>query len=97
MSVSISTHVLDTSTGKPAVGVKVELFQGAGPLALGETNAEGRIPNLAAGLEPGTYSLIFHPPSPFFTRVELDVELLEGHYHVPLLVSPYGCASYRGS
>jgi len=95
--VSISTHVLDTSTGKPAGGVKVELFQGTGPLASGETNADGRIPNLAAGLEPGRYSLIFHPPSPFFIRVELDVELLEGHYHVPLLVSPYGCASYRGS
>ena len=41
--------------------------------------------------------LVFHPPSPFFTRVELQVELADGHYHVPLLVSPYGCASYRGS
>ena len=97
MSVSISTHVLDTSTGKPAGGVKVELFRGAGPVSSGETNADGRIESLAGGLEPGRYSLIFHPPSPFFTRVELDVELAEGHYHVPLLVSPYGCASYRGS
>lgn len=97
MSVSISTHVLDTAAGKPASGVHVELSQGAGPVASGETNAGGRIANLADGLEPGTYFLIFHPPSPFFTRVELQVELVEGHYHIPLLVSPYGCASYRGS
>jgi 5-hydroxyisourate hydrolase len=97
MSVSISTHVLDTAAGKPASGVHVELFQGAGSVASGETNADGRIANLADGLEPGTYSLIFHPPSPFFTRVELQVELVEGHHHIPLLISPYGCASYRGS
>ena len=48
-------------------------------------------------LESGDYRLVFHPPSPFFRRVELEVRLEEGHYHVPLLVSPYGCASYRGS
>ena len=52
---------------------------------------------LAEDLDPGTYRLVFHPPSPFFKRVELEVELAEGHYHVPLLVSPYSCASYRGS
>ena len=97
MSVSVSTHVLDTAAGKPVSGVHVELFRGAGPVASGKTSADGRIANLAAGLEPGTYSLIFHPPSPFFTRIQLDVELGEGHYHIPLLVSPYGCASYRGS
>lgn len=97
MTVSISTHVLDTAEGRPACGVHVELFQGADPVASGETDADGRIANLADGLEPGTYSLIFHPPSPFFTRVELQVELAEGHYHIPLLISPYGCASYRGS
>ncbi|MEP7225143.1 MAG: hydroxyisourate hydrolase [Actinomycetota bacterium] len=97
MSVSISTHVLDTAAGKPASGVHVELFQGACPVVSGATNADGRIANLAEGLEPGTYSLIFHPPSPFFTRVELQVELVEGHHHIPLLISPYGCASYRGS
>ena len=43
---------------------------------------------LAEDLAAGTYRLVFHPPSPFFTRVELQVELAEGHYHVPLLVSP---------
>ena len=60
------------------------------------TDEDGRA-RLADELEAGTYSVVFHPPSPFFTRVELQVELVDGHYHVPLLVSDYGCASYRGS
>jgi 5-hydroxyisourate hydrolase len=63
----------------------------------GETDGDGRIAELADGLEPGRYALVFWPPSVFFTRVELEVDLEDGHYHVPLLVSPYGCASYRGS
>ena len=46
---------------------------------------------------PATYRLVFRPPSPFFRRVELEVELGDGHYHVPLLVSSYACATYRGS
>jgi 5-hydroxyisourate hydrolase len=65
-------------------------------VAAAETDDDGRA-RLAEELAAGTYSLVFHPPSPFFTRVELQVELTEGHYHVPLLVSPYGCATYRGS
>jgi 5-hydroxyisourate hydrolase len=93
---SISTHVLDTSAGRPAAGVAVELRHGADVVSRAETDGDGRA-RLADGLEPGTYGLVFHPPSPFFTRVELSVELADGHYHVPLLVSPYGCASYRGS
>ncbi len=60
------------------------------------TDADGRA-QLGADLDPGSYRLVFHPPSPFFKRVELEVELAEGHYHVPLLVSPYSCASYRGT
>lgn len=101
MSCSVSTHVLDTAAGRPAAGVTVELFvAGDGYvrcLASAATDADGRIAPLCEGLDAGTYLLVFHPPSPFFTRVELQVELGEGHYHVPLLVSPYGCASYRGS
>jgi 5-hydroxyisourate hydrolase len=97
MKVSVSTHVLDTASGRPAAGVRVELCRERDVLASGETNADGRIPELASGLEPGRYELVFWPPSPFFTKVELEVELAEGHHHVPLLVSPYGCASYRGS
>jgi len=93
---TLSTHVLDTERGKPASGVRVELYEGESLVADGETDADGRISQLA-DVAPGTYRLVFHPPSPFFTRVEFDVELGEGHYHVPLLISSYGCASYRGS
>ena len=97
MSVSLSTHVLDTGRGEPARGVRVELLRGDEPVGSGETNDDGRIPELASGLDGGEYRLVFHPPSPFFRRVELEVELDEGHTHVPLLVSSYACASYRGS
>jgi 5-hydroxyisourate hydrolase len=96
VTVSLSTHVLDTAAGRPAGGVRVELWLDETPLANGITDADGRT-TLAEGLEAGSYRLVFHPPSPFFRRVELAVELEEGHYHIPLLVSPYGCASYRGS
>ena len=97
MAASLSTHVLDTAQGAPARGVQVELFRDAELVAEGSTNDDGRIPGLADALEPGRYRLVFHPPSPYFKRVELEVELGEGHHHVPLLVSPYACASYRGS
>jgi len=93
---SLSTHVLDTAAGRPASGVAVELLRDGARVTAAETDADGRA-RLADDLSPGAYRLVFHPPSPFFTRVELQVELLDGHYHVPLLVSPYGCASYRGS
>jgi len=93
---TLSTHVLDTAAGRPAAGVRVELFRGDELVGSGETDADGRIASLA-GAEPGVYRLVFHPPSPFFRRVELELELGDGHYHVPLLVSPYGCATYRGS
>ena len=97
MSISLSTHVLDTGRGAPAAGVRVELLRGGDVLGTAETNDDGRIPELASGLDPGEYRLVFHPPSPFFRRVELELSLAEGHYHVPLLVSPFSCASYRGS
>ena len=93
---TISTHVLDTERGRPAAGVRVELYRGEELVGSGETDEDGRIGDLAAA-DPGTYRLVFHPPSPFFRRVELEVELGEGHYHVPLLVSSYACATYRGS
>jgi 5-hydroxyisourate hydrolase len=95
---SLSTHVLDTAAGRPASGVRVELYRGDALVAEDRTDADGRIGSLAGELEGGRYRLVFHPPSPFFRRVELEVELEAGqHYHVPLLVSPYGCTTYRGS
>jgi 5-hydroxyisourate hydrolase len=96
MTVSLSTHVLDTGAGRPAEDVRVELLRDGSEIAARETDADGRA-RLSEELEPGLYTLVFHPPSPFFRRVELEVELTDGHYHVPLLISPYGCASYRGS
>lgn len=93
---TVSTHVLDTERGEPARGVTVELFREAELVGAGETDADGRIARLAE-VPAGLYRLVFHPPSPFFRRVELSVELGEGHYHVPLLLSAYACATYRGS
>jgi 5-hydroxyisourate hydrolase len=94
---TLSTHVLDTGLGRPAAGVRVELYAADGTrVGEGVTDSDGRIGELGAG-EAGAYRLVFHPPSPFFSRVELELQLDDGHYHVPLLVSPYSCATYRGS
>jgi 5-hydroxyisourate hydrolase len=93
----ISTHVLDTGRGEPARGVRVELFRGDERVAEGETDNDGRIRELAQ-VEAGAYRLVFHPESPFFRRVEVEIGVEAGRdYHVPLLLSPYACAIYRGS
>jgi 5-hydroxyisourate hydrolase len=94
--ISVSTHVLDVEAGRPARGVRVELWQNE-LVAAGQTDDDGRIPELASGLEAGTYRLLFRTESPFFEVVALDVVLEDGHYHVPLLVSSYSCTTYRGS
>lgn len=97
---TISTHVLDTGRGEPARGVLVELYREEVLLSAQETDQDGRVADLAGGpLTAGHYTLVFHPPSAFFARVELEVVVDDParHYHVPLLVSPYSCASYRGS
>lgn len=96
MSISISTHVLDVERGRPARGVRVELWQDD-LVTAGETDGDGRIAQLAADLEPGVYRLLFRPDSPFFKGVGVEVALEDGHYHVPLLVSSYSCTTYRGS
>ena len=78
--------------------MRVELYRGDDLVAAGETNEDGRIANVHDRARHRDVCLVFHPPSPFFRRVELEVELdADAHYHVPLLVSPYSCASYRGS
>ena len=93
----ISTHVLDTGRGVPATGVRVQLFHGDELVGEAETDADGRIRELA-DVEAGTYRLVFHPDSPFFKRLEAEIEIETGRdYHVPLLLSPYACAIYRGS
>ena len=100
MSPSLSTHVLDTERGRPARGVRVELYRGDELLASGETDDDGRIRQLADDLTPDTYRLVFHPTSsPFFRRIELELQIEQDgeNLHVPLLISPYACTTYRGS
>lgn len=98
---SLSTHVLDTTTGRPAAGVRVELQRDGQAVASGVTDADGRIRELGRELDSGTYRLIFdtrdYSPEGFFSRVALDVELTGAHTHVPLLLSKFGITSYRGS
>ena len=109
---SLSTHVLDTMHGKPAAGLAVALSGPDGEIARGATNADGRCPELAQnGLAPGKYALRFAvgdyfraqgvalPEPPFLDEVTVEFGIAAdgGHYHVPLLVSPYGYSTYRGS
>jgi 5-hydroxyisourate hydrolase len=95
---TLSTHVLDTASGRPASGIAVTLERDSTVIARGVTDAEGRITHLAESLEAGRYRLIFELDGRFFRRVALDVEIgAEPKYHVPLLVTPFGLTSYRGS
>lgn len=100
---TLSTHVLDTTTGQPArgLGVRVETQRDATVIARGKTDKDGRIADLAGDLTPGVYRIVFetreYAPDGFFAQVTLDVALGAGHTHVPLLLSRYGVTSYRGS
>ena len=109
---TLSTHVLDTMHGRPAAGLAVVLSGPDGVIARGTTDADGRCPDLAPPwLAPGPYSLRFAvadyfralgvelPDPPFLDEVTVDFGIAAegGHYHVPLLVSPYGYSTYRGS
>jgi 5-hydroxyisourate hydrolase len=107
---SLSTHVLDTSHGRPAAGVALRLTTEATVLFEGRTDADGRCRDLPV-LAPGRYRLEFAVADyfraqgvalsdlPFLDRIPIDFGVAEagGHYHVPLLVSPYGYSTYRGS
>ena len=96
----ISTHILDTEQGVPAAGVKVALYRGMDLISLQETDENGRIAELSEGqLDPGEYRLVFYVDGPFFECVDLTLAIVEpgAHYHVPLLLSPFACTTYRGS
>ena len=86
-AISLSTHVLDTGAGARRTACWSALPRRHVHRRDAHRRRRPR-PALGDGLDPGTYRLVFHPPSPFFKRVELEVELDDGHYHVPLLVSP---------
>ncbi len=100
MTPSISTHVLDTGRGLPARGVRVELYRQGQLVSAQETGDDGRIADLVQGpLQAGTYRLVFFVPSSFFSRLEVEFAVADParHYHIPLIVAPYMCATYRGS
>lgn len=113
MSVShVTTHVLDTGSGRPAAGIAVTLHRlDAGrwvQTATGSTDADGRVKNLGPEQLPsGMYRLVFDTASyfaatnteAFFPEVTLTfaVDEEQTHYHVPLLLSPFAYSTYRGS
>ena len=97
----ISTHILDTSRGKPGAGIAVELHKGQEVIASARTNPDGRTdqPLLEKDtLDPGEYTLIFHTGG-FFGPIVIRFQLTNGaeNYHIPLLLSPFGYTTYRGS
>lgn len=113
----LTTHVLDTASGKPAAGLTIELFRIDGEtrrhLKTATTNSDGRCdaPLLeGAEFQTGEYELVFHagaylantghqlPKPAFLDIVPIRFGMAEqSHYHVPLLISPYGYSTYRGS
>lgn len=95
----VTTHVLDTAAGRPAPGIPVRLVSGDVVLAEGVTNADGRVPDLGPEtLEPGDYRLEFDVATPFLPRVVIEFTIADAsHYHVPVLLSPFGYTTYRGS
>jgi 5-hydroxyisourate hydrolase len=105
----ISTHVLDIAKGKPAAGVKVELYFAGALVATAVTNADGRTdaPLLAGDEIPvGQYELVFYTGAyfqvsgiPFLAEIPIRFGVSDphGNYHVPLLAAPHGYSTYRGS
>jgi 5-hydroxyisourate hydrolase len=110
----LSTHILDTTRGKPAAAVAVTLERrgpsGWAPAGGGTTNADGRVASLLAEgttLEAGTYRVGFDVASYFAglgveafypeVFITFEVRAPSEHHHVPLLLSPFGYGTYRGS
>lgn len=110
---SVSTHILDTTRGKPAAGVPVSLEKktddGWVRSGGGMTDADGRIKDLVpeGKLEAAVYRITFDTTAYYHLQdlecfypevtVTFRIREVDAHYHVPLLVSPYGYSTYRGS
>jgi 5-hydroxyisourate hydrolase len=109
---SISTHVLDSVTGRPAAGMAIRLEASPGPghhfspLGQGVTDTDGRVRDFGCGeLAPGLYRLVFatgpwqaeHGRESFYPQVVIPFTAGEGHHHVPILLSPFAYSTYRGS
>jgi 5-hydroxyisourate hydrolase len=109
----ITTHVLDTARGRPAVGMRVALDaqadDGWAPVGGGTTDDDGRVPGLVAdgALRAGIHRMTFFTGDWFaaegiqgfypLVTVVCEIDDPAAHYHVPLLISPYGYSTYRGS
>lgn len=104
---SLSTHVLDTAAGLPAAGMSLTLADADhAAIAAGTTDADGRLGGLPA-VGAGVFVLRFETAAYFaasnrpcfypFVEVRFEVTDPAAHHHVPLLVSPYGYSTYRGS
>jgi len=106
----ISTHILDTSIGKPAQEVQVSLFNVSTSELLknAKTDNDGRVGDLTTDLdlESGVYELVFdiepyfqsQQKESFYPSVSVKFKFEKGqHYHVPLLLNPFGYSTYRGS
>ena len=101
---TLSTHVLDTAAGRPASGIRVTLESRSGtPFGEGVTDADGRIGSIGPErLGAGDYVLRFETAAyvaGFYPEVVVVFTVADPdqHYHVPLLLSPYGYSTYRGS
>ncbi len=102
---TLSTHVLDTATGQPAVAMRVHLSKSVGdswePVGEGITDGDGRVGEFAGlasgryrlGFETGEWGNDFYP----FIHIVFAVDESRDHYHIPLLLSPFGYTTYRGS
>jgi len=113
---TLSTHILDTTRGRPAEGVEVSLETQDGPswrsIGGGTTNADGRIQAIVQegeAFDPGVYRITFstgayfaaRDTEAFYPSVSILFEVPESgrdeHFHVPLLLNPFGYSTYRGS
>jgi 5-hydroxyisourate hydrolase len=109
----VTTHILDTTKGRPAAGVSIILYNGQNDewteISRGFTNKDGRIPDLLKNddpLQPGIYKLRFETKDYFdslgvatlypYVEIIFDIQSAE-HYHIPLLLNPFGYSTYRGS
>lgn len=108
--ITLSTHVLDTSLGRPADGIHVSLEYNGAVIGTGLTDADGRVRDIhesATQLGEGNYSLTFSVAEyfskagreSFYSEIVVSFQITgsSGHYHVPLLLSPFAYSTYRGS
>jgi 5-hydroxyisourate hydrolase len=105
---TISTHVLNATTGQPAAGLELTLGQLRDDgdwheLSRRVTDQDGRVRDLAADVPPGTYRIVFQTGAylaeTFYPEVTVAFRITDpaAHHHVPLLLSPYAYSTYRGS